>query len=52
VVFNVKVTGLGGKTYDVGVSGQTDAIGNDYAVTFEGFKVYRAQPARRTHAKF
>jgi len=50
VVFNVKVTGLGGKTYDVGVSGQTDAIGNDYSVTFEGFKVYRAQPARRTHA--
>lgn len=48
VALNVKVTGIGGKTYSVGVSGQTDAIGNEYSIVLESFKVYRERPVRRS----
>jgi hypothetical protein len=52
VIWNVKVTGLGGRTYEVGVSGQTDAVGGEYSISVESFKVYRERPVRRAQQKF
>lgn len=52
VIWNVKVTGIGGKTYDVGISGQTEALGNQYSLWFEGFKVYRERPRKRDKKEF
>jgi tetratricopeptide (TPR) repeat protein len=41
VAENVDVTGLGGQTYEVGISGQTDAVEKSYTIVVEDFKVYR-----------
>jgi hypothetical protein len=38
---NVRVSGLGGVHYEVGFSGQSDAIGNEYSITAKSFRVYR-----------
>jgi tetratricopeptide (TPR) repeat protein len=47
VAKNVKVSGLGGRQYQVGFSGQTDAVGNDYSVSVESFRIYRERPVVR-----
>ncbi len=52
VAWNVKVTGIGGKTYELGISGQTDALGSEYTISAESFRVFREQPAKGKKAKF
>jgi tetratricopeptide (TPR) repeat protein len=50
--WNVKVAGLGGRTYTVGFSGQTDEVGNDYSFTVESFKVYRTRLEGKKRAQY
>ncbi|MBI4603031.1 MAG: hypothetical protein HY721_13820, partial [Planctomycetes bacterium] len=52
VALNVKVTGLGGRLFDAGLSGQTDALGSEYSVSVQSFKVYRAVPEKRRNVRF
>jgi hypothetical protein len=51
VAWNIKVAGLGSRHYYVGLSGQTDAIDNEYSVTVESFKVYRAKPEAKKNVR-
>ena len=50
--WNVKVAGLGGRTYSVGFSGQTDEVGTDYSITVDEVKIYRVRPVRGKRAEF
>jgi tetratricopeptide (TPR) repeat protein len=52
LMWNVKVPGLGGQSYDAGISGQTDQLGNEYSFVVESFQIYRERPQRRAHARF
>lgn len=44
IAWNVKVGGLGNVQYEVGFSGQTDALGSEYSMSLESFKIYRERP--------
>jgi tetratricopeptide (TPR) repeat protein len=50
IFWNIRVAGLTGKTYSVGLSCQTDAVGNDVSVSVRDFKVYREVLVRRSSA--
>ena len=49
--WNVKVAGLGGRTYSVGLSGQTDEVGNEYSITVDSFKIYKDLPKENKRAQ-
>jgi hypothetical protein len=52
VFWNIRVAGLTGKTYTVGLSCQTDALGNDISVSINEFKIYREVLARTERARY
>jgi hypothetical protein len=52
VAQNVKVTGLGGQSFQVGFSGQADARGQAYEFEVREFRVYRARPEVEKNEKY
>jgi tetratricopeptide (TPR) repeat protein len=46
VAQNVTVPGIAGKGYQIGIWARTDALENTYALTVEGFRLYRVAPTR------
>jgi tetratricopeptide (TPR) repeat protein len=52
VALNIRVPGMTGRSYDVGFSGQTDAVGSEYSISVQGFKLFRLVPESKKRAKF
>jgi tetratricopeptide (TPR) repeat protein len=52
VFWNIRVAGLTGKTYTVGLSCQTDEVGNDISSSVKEFKIYREVSARKQSANY